>query len=149
MQTLSRNDAESWCKRYSIPLDERGFPQRPSTARKFDIPVDSGKRVYLVSAEVQALAPESDTLVWFTEWSVWPSSERPHIFARFRASYGEGRPLTEAPAHLFIASEREDLLSFVTLGVLFLWDTYVVSPNGDMLHFSHDEYGWSTKQPAA
>ena len=149
MQTLSRNGAEDWCKRNSISLGARGFPERPSAARKFEIPVDSGKRIYLVSAELHALGDESETLVWFTDWGVWPSSERPHIFARFRASYGENRALSEVPAHVFGATEREDLLSFVTLGVLFLWDTYVVSPGVATVHFSHDEYGWSTKQSAA
>ena len=149
MQTLSRTDAENWCRHRSVPLNERGLPQRPSESRKFNIPIDSGKRIYFVSAEVQAFASESEVLVWFTEWGVWPSSERPHIFTRFRASYGETRSLSDAPAHLFIDTEREDLLSFVTLGALFLWDTYVISRSGDMLHLSHDEYGWSTKPPAA
>ena len=59
-------------------------------------------------------------LVWFTDWGVWPSAERRHIFDRFRASYGENRLLIEIPAHVFSPSEAEDILSFVTLGVLFL-----------------------------
>ena len=149
MQTLSRADAEAWCKRYAITLDDSRHPLQPSDAREFEIPVDAGQRINLVSAQLKPRAADAETLVWFTEWGIWPSSERPHIFARFRASYGENRPLIEAPAHVFAAAEFEDLVSFVTLGVLFLWDIYVVAPRGDILHFSHDEYGWSTQHAAA
>jgi hypothetical protein len=76
--------------------------------------------MYLVASQLHPYIGHAETLVWFTEWGVWPSSERPHIFARFRASYGETRPLIEVPAHVFGRDEHEDLLSFVTLGVLFL-----------------------------
>ena len=87
-----------------------------------------------------AFEREPEVLVWFTEWGVWPSAERPHIFDRLRASYGECRPLIEIPAHLFLPSEMEDLLSFVTLGVLFLWDVNVIgASSGRMLLYSHDE----------
>ena len=83
------------------------------------------------------------TLVWFDDWAVWPSGQRMHIFERFLASYGETRPLIEAPAFLFAEQEYEDLVSFVTLGVLFLWDVHVVSTKGRrQLFYSHDEVGW-------
>lgn len=146
MQTLTRADAEAWCKQHAVALDELGHPERPSRVREFEIPIDSGKRIYLVSAEVKSQVRAAEALVWFTEWGIWPSSERPHIFERFRASYGENRPLVEAPAHLFSSNELDDMLSFVTLGVLFLWDVYVISAGGDILHFSHDECGWTTHQ---
>lgn len=76
-----------------------------------------------------------------TQWGIWPSSERSHIFERFRASYGENRHVSEAPAQVFGSHEREDLLSFVTLGVLFLWDVHVVVPTKMSLFYSHDERG--------
>jgi hypothetical protein len=57
-------------------------------------------------------------------------------------SYGEQRTLIHSPGHVFAQEEIEDAISFVTIGVLFLWDCYVVSPNaGKLLFFSHDEYG--------
>ena len=36
----------------------------------------------------------------------------------------------------------EDLVSFVTLGVLFLWDVHVAGARGQLLFYSHDEFGW-------
>jgi hypothetical protein len=74
---------------------------------------------------------------------VWPSSEHRHIFDRFRISYGEHRPLIEAPAHVLADNEHDELQSLVTMGVLFLWDVYVAVASGTLLvHYSHDEWGW-------
>jgi hypothetical protein len=84
--------------------------------------------------------------LWVTDWSVWPSSERPHIFDRLRASYGETRTLAEVPAHVFGATEHEDAASFATLGALFLWDVFLVAAEGrPMIFYSHDECGWFAK----
>jgi hypothetical protein len=47
-----------------------------------------------------------------------------------------------SPGHVFDKDEIEDAVSFVTLGVLFLWDCYVIAPKlSKLLYFSHDEYG--------
>jgi hypothetical protein len=136
--SLSRHEAEEWCRGQGIPLD-RG-PKSPAVRSTLPIPVDAGQRVALVREQLAAFEGQPEVLVWFTEWGVWPSGERPHIFERFRASYGVNRPLIEIPAHLFAPSETEDLLSFVTLGVLFLWDVSVVGSGGmPMLLYSHDE----------
>ena len=78
-------------------------------------------------------------VVVYAAWGVWPSGERMHLFDRLRASYGETRPLIDAPVHVFAADEFEDAVSFVTLGVLFLWDVDVFGK--EAVFFSHDEYG--------
>lgn len=142
MLTLTSNEAGAWCANHAVPLDDRRHPIKPEGARAFKIPVDTGQRIHMVATHLHTHIGDAETLVWFTEWSVWPSSERPHIFSRFRASYGETRPLMDVPAHVFDREEHEDLVSFVTLGVLFLWDVYVVTPQVTSLHYSHDEVGW-------
>jgi hypothetical protein len=49
----------------------------------------------------------------------------------------------EVPAFVFSGDEFEDLVSFVTLGVFFLWDIHVVGAKGRrILFYSHDEVGW-------
>ena len=144
MKTLSRSEAQAWCRDHEVPLDDRGFPVASSDGEEFPIPVDTGKRIYLVASDLSAHLGAPETLVWYTDWGVWPSSERPHIFERFRASYGVNQRVIEAPAHVFGPAEREDLLSFVTLGVLFLWDVHVIIPKGLSLFYSHDEWGQRT-----
>jgi hypothetical protein len=131
-----------------VPLDDRGVPATSDQRHEFPIPADSGQRIHLVASDLSAHLGAPETLVWYTDWGVWPSSERPHIFERFRASYGETRHVSEAPAQVFGASEGEDLLSFVTLGVLFLWDVHVVVPKKMSLFYSHDEWGLRTRSSA-
>ena len=53
------------------------------------------------------------TLLWITEWSIWPSSENWHLHYKLRHSYGDLRLLHEAPGHLFLGHESEDLASFL------------------------------------
>lgn len=49
------------------------------------------------------------------------------MLVSYRVGDAATRALIEAPAHLFARAEGEDAISFVTLGVLFLWDVYVVA----------------------
>jgi hypothetical protein len=149
MDVLTRSEAEMWCRTHRLMLNDRHRPLRPDRAEGFDIPQDAGQRIALVSGHFKDRSFGTTSLVWFTEWGIWPSSERQHIFYRFRASYGETRLLVDAPAHLLGANEREDMLSFVTLGVLFLWDVYVVADDASaVLHYSHDECGWHSPRAA-
>ena len=142
--TLSRTAAENWCVAHGVLLDGRRRPDEPACAARFDIPEDAGRRIGMVAERMAHYESEPEILVWFTEWGVWPSGERPHIFTRLRASYGENRPLIETPGHVFQRLEQDDAISFVTLGVLFLWAVYVVGGSGNRLvHYSHDEVGWS------
>jgi hypothetical protein len=142
MRTLTKNEATAWCRGHGVALDDRGRPVKPENAKVFLIPPDSGRKIALVAGELRAFESVPEYLVWITEWGVWPSSERPHIFDRFRASYGEHRTLADVPGHAFQATEYEDAQSLVTLCVLFLWDVFVVAPGCAVLHFSHDEHGW-------
>ncbi|MDR3685676.1 MAG: hypothetical protein P4L93_01790 [Coriobacteriia bacterium] len=140
MRSLTATEAQDWCSRHGIALDSRSRPARPRQAVSTAIPSDSGARVALVGQQFVALEGETEVLVWFTEWGVWPSGERPHIFDRFRAAYGETRPLIDVPAFVFSSGEAQDALSFVTLGVLFLWDVNVLGATGQRyLLYSHDE----------
>jgi hypothetical protein len=142
MQTLTKNEAIKWCGSHGVALDERGRPAKPEDAESFPVPADTGRKIALVAGELHGFEPVEEYLVWVTDWGVWPSSERPHIFDRFRASYGEHRTLVDVPAHVFRTGEYEDAQSLVTLCVLFLWDVFVVGTGGATLHFSHDEHGW-------
>ena len=94
---------------------------------------------------LEAFRTSGKTLVWFDDWGVWPSGQRMHMFERFLASYGEQRPLIDSPAFLLAKQEFEDMVSFVTFGILFLWDVRVVGTKaGKILFYSHDEIGWMT-----
>lgn len=81
------------------------------------------------------------TLLWVTEWGIWPSSENWHLYYRLRQSSGDHRLLHEAPGHLFLEHEAEDLASYLQLAMLNGWGGYVITHAGYAnLFFSHDEY---------
>ena len=130
MKIISKLEAKDWCESKGISLDERGFPQLDNNSVSFDIPKDSGQKVSLANRQFESFRSEKEILIWITAWTVWPSCERMHIFDRFRVSYGEERPLIEAPGHIFCQNEFEDAPSFMTISSLFFWDCYVVSDSG-------------------
>src|SRR5438067_13540264 len=37
------------------------------------------------------------TLLWITEWGIWPTSENWHLYYRLRQTYSDHRLLDEAP----------------------------------------------------
>ena len=81
------------------------------------------------------------TLLWITEWDIWPSSENLHLYYRLRNSYGDLRLLHEAPGHLLLGHELEDLTSFFQIAMLNGWGGYVLTQaNYVNAFFSHDEY---------
>jgi len=143
MLTYTKSEAKKWCQSQGATLGHSEFPEAHGKTKSFLIPPDAGQRVALVAEHLERFRGKGKTLVWFNDWAVWPSGQRMHIFERFLASYGETRPLIEASAFLFEQQEYEDLVSFVTLGVLFLWDVHVVGTKAHrLLFYSHDEVGW-------
>lgn len=146
MDSLTQAEARRWCQAQGARVGHGGFPTPKAGAAEFKIPSDSGLRVALVAGQLQPLAAAGKALVWFHDWAAWPSGQRMHIFERFLLSYGgNAGPLHERPAFLFCRTEFEDLVSFVTIGVLFLWDVHVVSTKArHLVFYSHDEYGWKT-----
>ena len=88
-----------------------------------------------------ALTYREPALLWITEWGIWRSSENWHLYYKLRHSYGDQRLLQEAPGHLFLEHESEDLASFLQLAMLNGWGGYVLT-QADYVNvfFSHDEY---------
>jgi hypothetical protein len=87
------------------------------------------------------LSYRKPTLLFITEWGIWPSSENWHLYYRLRQTYGDNRQLHEAPGHLFLEHEAEDLASFLQLSMLNGWGGYVLTEaNYVNAFFSHDEY---------
>jgi len=83
----------------------------------------------------------SPALLWITEWGIWGSSENWHLYYKLRQSYGDCRLLHEAPGHLFLGHESEDLASFLQIAMLNGWGGYVLThANYVNAFFSHDEY---------
>jgi hypothetical protein len=80
-------------------------------------------------------------LLFLTEWDIWTNSENWHLYYKLRQSYGDNRLLDDAPGHLFLPHEAEDLASFLQLSMLNGWGGYVLTgANYVNAFFSHDEF---------
>ena len=89
----------------------------------------------------ESISYQMPVLLWITEWGIWDSTENGHLYYRLRQSYGDQRLLWEAPGHLFLGYESEDLASFLQLSMLNGWGGYVLAQaNYVNVFFSHDEY---------
>jgi hypothetical protein len=142
MKVLTKAECQQWCERHGVPVPETTVPVFPPDSKEFSIPSDAGRRVALTQEHLSVFQDASEILVWMTEWNVWPSGERMHMFERFRSSYGVSTPLIEHPGHLLSRQEFETTGSLVAFAILFLWDCYVVaSDRRAMLFYSHDEFG--------
>lgn len=150
MHAITRTEAQHWCTAHLIRIDDRGLPQPDFTDAQgldFKIPADTGRRIALLRRLFACVPADQELLLWFNNWGVWPSGERPHMFERFRSSYGEHRWLSDAPAYVFAPVEREDAISFAAFAILFLWDCHVLTASADTwLFLSHDEVGWVCSQ---
>jgi hypothetical protein len=115
----------------------------PFSVRYFDIPQDPGVRVEVVRDLWQRIGSgKPETLIWVTDWSVWPSSEHMPLALGFRRGLGEERALKAAPACLARLAEDDDALSMLVLAILFLWDCWMLAGDGATAVFlSHDEWG--------
>ncbi len=147
MQFFTEDDCRSWAERRGFPLGERPFSvladQPPFSVRMFRIPADAGKRVALARSlwdDVGRGRPE--TLVWMTDWSVWPSGEHMPLVVSLRRGFGEARDLGKAPGMLARLGEDDDALSMLVVAILFLWDCWLLAVDGSIaVSLSHDEYG--------
>lgn len=120
----SMPDVTKGCLRLRIP-----YPREPY------------RMFYLSHWIATELAFRMPILLWVTEWGIWPSSENWHLYYRIRQSHGDHRLLHEAPGHLFLEYEAEDLASFLQISMLNGWGGYLLT-HADYANafFSHDEY---------
>jgi hypothetical protein len=147
MKALTFAEAESWGSRHGLLVEVAGW-RRPQIREgelphDFDIPKDAGARVALCKFLFEPLRDDT-LLIWYDDWSVWPSDEWLPMFDRFRQAFGVTERLKDRPAYLFEPTEYDDALSFFIWAAIFLWNCHVVSARqGNCLFLSHDEFGCS------
>jgi hypothetical protein len=147
MKALSPTQAQQWCSKFSLEYDGIGtdflHPQPDGTPFQFRIPEDAGRRIALCKVLLKPLRGQP-ILIWYADWSVWPSGEWLPMFDRFRQAFQIQGSLKELPAYLFDECESDDAVSFFIWAALFLWDCHVIAGNhGYSVFLSHDEIGYS------
>ena len=138
LRFYSKQECETW-----LSERERQKPdQIPDVnVERIDYPTEPYRIFYFAHWVASELMYRRPTLLFITEWGIWPSGENLHLYYKLRQTYGDNRLLDEAPGHLFLAHEMEDLASFLQVGMLNGWGGYVLTEaNYVNAFFSHDEY---------
>ena len=111
----------------NVQVERFGYPSKPY-------------RLFFLARWIStSLTYREPTLLWITEWAIW--EENLHLYYKLRQSQGDLRLLQEAPGHLFLGHETEDLASFLQVAMLNGWGGYVLT-HSDYVNafFSHDEF---------
>jgi hypothetical protein len=103
------------------------------TVKQFDLPKESYAQAELSRTFIELIEPFKGCVLCLTEWGVFPSEDNPILIERFRLSYGETRPLSEAPTFHLEPSEEAETIALIRLLIMFSWDGYLVSPTGDVV----------------
>ena len=107
----------------------------------YSIPPDSGRKTALARLFAYLLLRNPDVFIYVSGWGVWRSSENLDLFYGYRRSFGETRPLIEAPVHLFERSDEDAFISILCMAFYFVWDASVFDAAGNVLvQISHDEW---------
>lgn len=138
MRFYTQQQCEEWLAERARVRPERGGP---ISAERFEYPDEANRFFPLTSAIAHSIMYRQPTLLWVTEWGIWPSSENWQLYYKLRQTYGDLRLLDEAPGHLFLDYEADDLSTFLQLAMLNGWGGYVLTQaNYVNAFFSHDEY---------
>lgn len=146
MRFLTDEEARHWCKGVPPKLDSSGNPFRwPTGFRvlRFVHAREPAPRLFWISRQLAAaLEYWDEALLWVVLTGVWASTENTHLYYRLRESYGDKRHLDQAPGHLLLRHENEDLTTLLHLCLLFGWEAFGFTDHDYARVFvSHDEYG--------
>jgi hypothetical protein len=108
---------------------------------RIQFPEESFRYFFFAHWIAKSLTFRMPALLWITESGIWGGSENWHLYYKLRQSYGDRQLLDEAPGHLFLEYESEDLASFLQVAMLNGWDAYLLTQADHVnLFLSHDEY---------
>ena len=138
MRFHTKEECEQWLQ----DRERRRPDELPDIkTERISYPSEPHRFYYVASWIAQTLTYRMPTLLWITEWGIWPSSENWHAYYKLRNAYHDHRLLHEAPGHLFLEHETEDLATFLQLAMLNGWGGYILThANYFNAFFSHDEF---------
>lgn len=138
MRFYTQQECEAW-----LSDRERRKPDlvKDIHVERIEYPSKPHQVFFIAHWVASVLTYQRPVLLFVTEWGIWPSSENWHLYYKLRQNYGDNRLLNDAPGHLFLEHETEDLASFLQIAMLNGWGGYVLTEaNYINAFFSHDEY---------
>ena len=145
MQCLTPFEAAEWLRARRIAgLCEDGSPNVFGDYEVFaDAPKDARVQQRLARDLVSWVGDFESALFWLTDWPFYEADEMA-LISSLRGSHGEHRPLIEAPGHIFMERERDELIGWISLMMCFGWDGYLFTMpfRGSMFQTSHEDLVW-------
>jgi len=138
LRFYTKEESDKW-----LSDRQRGKPDLMEgvSVERMEYPSEAHRFFFVARCIASQLTFRRPALLLITEWGIWPSSENWHLYYTLRRSYSDFRLLHEAPGHLFLEHEVEDLASFLQLSVLNGWGGYRLTEMDYVNAFlSHDEY---------
>jgi hypothetical protein len=140
MRFLTYSECEVWLKGTGLEEAIR-FDLKPDGVHALRCAIPFDRLRWFSRLIVTSCETFDSCLLWPSGQGIWSSCENLHLYYRLRQTYGDHRLLSEAPGHLFLNYEFEDLATFTQLCLMFLWDTYLLTNlNYVSVLFSHDEF---------
>jgi hypothetical protein len=115
MRFLTPSECEKW-------VSGRTGPECSPDYLSIHLPSESQRLLFLARYVAHETTFRQPCLLRVTNWDIWPSSNNWHLYYRLRQSYGDRLLIDEAPGHLFLHHEAEDLTTFLHAAMLFGWD---------------------------
>lgn len=146
MQVLTESECVEWLKsRDMSALVEQGLPCDSCLTGDYEIlfqaPTDARSQQRLARDLIAWEGDFSSALFWLTDWPMYEPDEMA-IIDGLRRGHGEQRELIRAPGHVFKSTERDELVGWVYLMMVFGWDGYLfASPfRGSAFQTSHEDF---------
>lgn len=141
MKCLTRQEAEQWLASRQVQMDEHKHLQCAGTQLKVTTSKPDERRVLAQYAAYLAgwLPCDTTRMLWVS--GGWDKVSL-NMFEKMRKGFGESRSLTDAPGHLFEASDQENCLltGFAYLMMACDWCGYIVPECGNEFVFLGDEH---------
>lgn len=131
MQFLTEAECQAW-------IGQHTHVSASYIRTRYRTPADAGRKTALARVLASLLPSGSDSLMWITGHSVWPSSENLELFYGYRRSLGESRSLSNVPGHLAADGDRASAECIVALALYFSWDVTIALTASRFL-LSHDD----------
>jgi hypothetical protein len=145
MLFLTENECGEFARALGFDVDELARKQSLETSGTESILLffeEHRSRSFAIAKQlVLWLGNFRSSLLWTTDYGIWPSSENSHLYYTLRLSYGDHRLINQAPGHYFLEYETADLITFVDLSIQFGWGANLITSQDRTNAFiSHD--GW-------
>jgi len=146
MKCITNRECLEWLEEHAIDASTpEGWPEVVGDYEVFfAAPRDARAQGLLARDLVAWLGGFETGLFWLTDWPFYKPDEMA-IISGLRRAHGEHRGLIDAPGHIFEASERDELIGWVSLMINFGWDGYLFALpfRGSMFQTSHEDFVWA------